>query len=113
MALSHGVDGFDPVSKWVTAFDQAHGWTNSLHVRTVADVNGDGNADAIGFGLDGVYVALSNGSGFDPVGKWTNSFNSKHWTVSDHVRLLADVNGDGMDDAAGFGLDGIYIALSQ
>ena len=35
------------------------------YVRTVGDVNGDGNADLVGFGLDGVYVALSNGIGFD------------------------------------------------
>ena len=42
-----------------TAFDQTHGWTNSLHVRTFADVNGDGMEDACGFGLDGIYVALS------------------------------------------------------
>ena len=114
VALSTG-SSFSPVTKWVEAFDEVHGWTNSLHVRTVADVNGDGDADAVGFGLDGIYVALSNGAdGFDPVTKWVTAFDQAHgWTVTDHVRTLADVDGDGDADAVGFGLDGVYVALSN
>jgi hypothetical protein len=46
-------------------FDQAHGWTcNCPHI---GDVNGDGKDDLVGFGFDGVYIALSTGSGFGAV----------------------------------------------
>jgi len=105
---------FSSVSKWTSSFDLSHGWTVKDYVRTVGDVNKDGNADLIGFGLDGVYVALSNGSGFGAVGKWTSSFDLSHgWTVKDYVRTVGDVNGDGKADLIGFGLDGVYVALSN
>jgi hypothetical protein len=48
---------FDAISQWTTGFDLSHGWTVKDYVRTVGDVNGDGKADLIGFGLDGIYVA--------------------------------------------------------
>lgn len=35
----------------------AGGW-NTLHLRYLADVNGDGKADIFGFGNERVYVAL-------------------------------------------------------
>jgi len=81
----------------------------------LADVDGDGNADAIGFGLDGVYVALSNGSSFaTSASQWTTAFNCNlSWRVDSHPRMLADVNGDNQADAVGFGTDGIYAALAE
>jgi len=113
IALSNGAS-FDPVSKWTSAFDLSHGWTVSQFVRTVGDVNGDGKDDLVGFGLDGVYVALSNGASFDPVSKWTSAFDLSHgWTVKDFVRTVGDVNADGKADLVGFGLDGVYVALSN
>src|SRR5204863_53488 len=88
--------GFNAISKWTSAFDLSHGWTVSQFVRTVGDVNGDGKADLVGFGLDGVYVALSNGSGFDAISKWTSAFDLAHgWTVASFVRTVGDVSGDG------------------
>jgi hypothetical protein len=113
VALSN-VTGFDAISKWTSAFDLSHGWTVASYVRTVGDVNGDSKADLVGFGLDGVYVALSNGTSFDAVGKWTTAFDLSHgWTVKDYVRTIGDVNGDGNADLVGFGLDGVYVALSN
>jgi len=112
VATSNGVNGFNPVSKWLTAFDLAHGWTVKDYVRTIGDVNGDGKADAVGFGLDGVYVATSNGvNGFNPVSKWSSVLAAANgWNVKDYVRILGDISGDGLDDLVGFGLDGVYIA---
>jgi hypothetical protein len=37
----------------------SHGWTVSQYERTVGDVNVDGKADLVGFGLDGVYIGIA------------------------------------------------------
>ena len=115
VALSDGSSFAASATRWTTAFDYNHGWRVSKHPRMFADVDGDGDDDAVGFGLDGIYVALSDGSSFAAnATRWTTAFDYNHgWRVSDHPRMFADVNGDGMDDAVGFGLDGIYVALSN
>jgi len=114
IALSDGSSFAATATKWTNAFDLSHGWTVKDYVRTVGDVNGDGKADLVGFGLDGVYVALSSGTDFYPISKWTSAFDLSHgWTVQDYVRTVGDMNGDGKDDAVGFGLDGVYVALSS
>jgi Ca2+-binding RTX toxin-like protein len=100
----------------LAAFNPANGWTsdNSFH-RELADVNGDGMADIIGFGNPGVLVSLATGSGgfaapevklgaFNPANGWTSD-NAFH-------RELADVNGDHMADIVGFGNGGVYVALA-
>ena len=109
MALSNGTS-FDAVSKWTSAFDLAHGWTVASYVRTVGDINGDGRVDLVGFGLDGVYIALSMGNTFSLPVRMTTSFDLSHgWTVSQYARTVGDVSGDGKDDLVGFGLDGVYV----
>jgi hypothetical protein len=113
IALSNGIS-FDPVSRWTTSFDYSHGWRVDQHPRMVGDVNGDKKADLIGFGLDGAYVALSTGSGFGPINRWTTDLDYSHgWRVSQHPRTVGDVNGDGMNDIVGFGLDGVYVGSSK
>lgn len=106
---------FDTSSVWTSALDQSHGWNVSTYERTVGDVDGDGDDDAVGFGYDGVYVALSDGSSFGANAvRWTPALGRTHgWRADRYPRMLADVNGDGMQDAAGFGIDGIYVALSD
>ena len=43
---------------------EAGGWTsNDLYPRALADVNGDGKADFVGFASTGVYVSLATGDG--------------------------------------------------
>ncbi len=115
VALSNGSSFAPTATKWTSAMDLSHGWTVKDFVRTVGDVDGDGDADLVGFGLDGVYVALSNGSSFAPTAtKWTSAMDLSHgWTVKDFVRTVGDVDGDGDADLVGFGLDGVYVALSN
>jgi hypothetical protein len=113
VSLSTG-SSFPAPTRWVQAFDLAHGWTVQDYVRTLADVNGDGKDDLVGFGQNGVWVSLSTGSGFPAPSKWTSSFDLSHgWTVSQYVRMVSDVNGDGKDDLVGFGHNGVYLALSN
>jgi hypothetical protein len=95
----------------------AGGWTsNDTFPRALADVNGDGRADIVGFGADGVYVSLGTGGGhFAAPTLELAAFgtNAGGWTSQDlYPRTLADVNGDGMADIVGFGADGVSVSLA-
>src|SRR5262245_61508819 len=90
--------------------------SNNTYPREVADVNGDGRADIVGFGADGVYVSLNTGGGhfamptFELAAFGTNAGG---WTSQDlYPRTLADVNADGLADIVGFGADGVHVSLA-
>jgi Ca2+-binding RTX toxin-like protein len=98
---------------------QGGGWTSfDKYPRQVADVNGDGRADIVGFGQDTVYVSFGQANGtfsapivglsgeFTPLGGGWTSFNQ-------YPRQLADINGDGRADIVGFGQDTVYVSLGQ
>ena len=96
----------------------AGGWSsNDRYPRMLADVNGDGRADIVGFGIEGTFVALANGSG--GFGELTFALaefgtNAGGWLSNDrYPRMLADVNGDGRADIVGFGIDGVLVALGS
>jgi hypothetical protein len=83
--------------------------------RKVGDVTGDGLADIIGFGRDGVWLAeaepdFSTGQYFKPPRLWYNEFgqDAGGWHGDLHVRGLSDLNGDGILDVMGFGEEGLY-----
>ncbi|WNG52423.1 peptidase M12A astacin [Archangium minus] len=114
VALSTGT-GFAPSQYWLADFGyDAGGWRVEQHPRTVADVNGDGRADIVGFGHGGVVVALSTGTSFAPSQYWLADFgyDAGGWRVEQHPRTAADVNGDGRADIVGFGHEGVVVALS-
>ena len=114
-ALGNG-DGTFQAPKFVIAdLGYNQGWRVDQHPRFVVDITGDGKADIVGFGEDGVWVALSNGDGsfqapklvladFDP---------AKGWQGSKHLRILGDLNGDHRADIVGFGDAGVYSATSN
>jgi hypothetical protein len=95
----------------------AGGWSSdNTYPRALADVNGDGRADIVGFGADGVYVSLNTGGGhfamptFELAAFGTNAGG---WTSQDlYPRTLADVNADGLADIVGFGADGVSVSLA-
>ena len=107
---------FAPITMWTTNFNYSQeGWRIEKHPRIVADVNGDGNDDLVGFGYNGVWVALSNGYGFNPISMWTTNFNysGEGWRVEMHPRMAGDVNGDGNDDLIGFGYNGVWVGIAH
>ncbi len=124
VAMNVGGDHFANAQLELNQFGaapSAGGWSSeNIYPRFVADVDGDGPGDVVGFANDGVYVALGNGDG---------TFGTTHlglsgifgagpaggnWTSENtYPRVLGDVNGDFRADIVGFASDGIYVALAQ
>ncbi|NET24404.1 polymorphic toxin-type HINT domain-containing protein [Okeania sp. SIO1I7] len=122
---SNGID-FDESQKWISEFGRGNrninqrGWLINENPRLMADVDGDGLSDIVGFADNGVYISRSNGIGFDSAEIWINEFgvlnnniNNDGWTTDKHIRLMADIDGDGRSDVIGFGNNGIYVSQSN
>jgi serralysin len=115
--------GFAPMtlaSSFFGANSTAGGWTsNDRYPRLLGDVNGDGRADVVGFGNNGVYVALGGANGtFGVPTLATTAFGAAAeaggWSSNNlYLRQLADVNGDGRSDIIGFGNAGTYVSLAR
>ncbi|MEA2920141.1 MAG: hypothetical protein QOF07_104, partial [Bradyrhizobium sp.] len=116
VSLATGGGSFGTPSMRLGAFAHADGWSSaSAYPRQLADVNGDHMADIVGFGENGVWVALATGDGSfgTPSLKLGAFAHADGWTSNDaYPRELADVNKDGMADIVGFGENGVWVALA-
>src|SRR5262249_7615587 len=89
VALSNG-DGSFTMAAGIAGFGVDQGWRVDQHPRFLADVTGDGRADIVGFGDDGVYVAFSNGDGSLTIGAWFRGIGvDQGGRVARHTRLFA------------------------
>jgi hypothetical protein len=120
VSLNNGNGTFqDPPHRVVDNFAySAGGWRVERHPRFLADLTGDGRADIVGFGDDGVWVSLNNGNGtFQAarrlVGNFGYNVGAGGWRVERHPRFLADLTGDGREDIVGFGDAGVWVWLAR
>ncbi|OSZ56514.1 hypothetical protein OQI_32510 [Streptomyces pharetrae CZA14] len=94
-------------------FGTDQGWASAEeHPRFLLKTTGDGATDIIGFGPHGVVVARGLGDGtFEPSKLVLNDFGTAQgWTAEKHLRLLADITGDGTPDIVGFGDEGVWVS---
>jgi peptidoglycan/xylan/chitin deacetylase (PgdA/CDA1 family) len=121
VALNNGM-GFDQSTLWTNNFSDEFmpqwkiaGYHPAL---SFGDVNGDGLADIVVRGPEGIYVALSTTNSFMAPVVWTNDFsdkNSVEWKQEKYASTfqLADVNGDGLADLVVRGPNGLLVSLSN
>jgi hypothetical protein len=127
--LSECNGSFGGWSELMKQFYYDWGWRVGVHPRLVADVNQDGLPDVIGFGTSLVTVYMNESTPgnvqTDGGAPWSGDFTATHgWaTLSPlsgggtaygaYPRYLADVNGDGYPDVAGFGSGGAAIGINM
>lgn len=100
-----GLEG-GPLEIASSQFGFNDGWVLDRDTRVLADINGDGLPDIVGFGpngsggVDGVTYAINNGSTFDFGGTWIDNdyAGDQGFENINNPRFAGDVNGDGRAD---------------
>ncbi len=91
-------------------------WKTLNKPRMTCDFDGDGIADVVGFSDAGVLVSFgplfSDANTIKVTSSFGSSSSSGGWLDSNHLRYMADVNGDGKDDIVAFGTSNVYVAIS-
>ncbi len=94
----------------------AGSWRVDKHPRFMADTTGDGRADIVGFGHNGVFVsrAQANGTFTAPQFVLPNfGYGAGGWRTELHPRRMADTTGEGRADIVGFGDGGVYVSQAN
>ncbi len=120
VSLSSSASFMQP-SIWTSEFSDLGtiAWKEAKYSSTfqLADVNGDGRADLIVRGPQGILVSLSNGIGFQKASLWSASFSDAGGWGKDESYYgairLGDVNGDEMADLIIRAKDGVHVLLSN
>ena len=113
IAYSDGNNAFDGGNIWIaTAFTSGSGWDRAQNPVTMADVNGDGLSDIVGF-KDGTQVSLATQGSYASPTVWISDFSPGFNWTPDQPRYLSDINGDGLADIVGFSNDGVVTALAD
>ncbi|MEV5340700.1 FG-GAP-like repeat-containing protein [Streptomyces sp. NPDC052676] len=110
-------DGAFAEPLWVLGdFGTGQGWSSAEeYPRCLVRTTDGGALDVVGFGPQGVTLARGLGDGtFEPSRLVLNDFGTAQgWTGKKHLRLLADVTGDGLPDVVGFGDEGVWVSRNR
>ncbi|HET6344359.1 MAG TPA: VCBS repeat-containing protein [Myxococcota bacterium] len=111
VSLSDG-NRFAPRALWSDQFTAARGYTSQrTQPRLMADVDGDGKADLVGFGEKGITVGFSSGQGFE-VKVVSTELSGAGWPNQDATpRFAGDVDGDGKADFVGIDANGVHVVI--
>jgi phospholipase C len=115
VALNKGDGSFNSPAFVSKDFGFNSGWRVGKHPRFVVDLTGNGHADIVGFGDDGVWIARGNGDGsFQPAAFVVGDMGfNQGWRVETHARFVKDITGNGHPDLIGFGDAGVWVALGN
>jgi hypothetical protein len=117
IALNNGNGTFQAPKLVLKSFGyNAGGWRVEKNPRFIADLTGNKAGDIVGFGNNGVYVAINNGDGtFQPSKKVIDDFayDAGDWRVEKHLRFPVDLTGDGCADIVGFGERAVYVSFNN
>ncbi|KAF5342270.1 hypothetical protein D9611_001300 [Ephemerocybe angulata] len=116
ISRNNGNNTFGPQFLAINDFGEANGWTNTRHIRFVADLRKKGLVDIIGFADPGVLVSLNNGNGTYSATRLALGefgYNAGEWRLERHLRFLADTTGDGLPDIVGFGNASVIVAVNR
>ncbi|PPR06992.1 hypothetical protein CVT24_011070 [Panaeolus cyanescens] len=117
VALNRGDGTFDAPKLALDNFGyEAGGWRVEKHPRVLADIDGDGLPDIVGFGEAGVWVSINNGDGtFQPAKLVVKDFgySAGGWRVEKHLRFAVDLTGDGRADIIGFGENSVWVSYND
>jgi hypothetical protein len=123
ISMSSSIPSFSLPTKVLSSFGtNTGGWTNqNIYPRMMADVNGDGKSDIVGFGYGGVYVSLSTTerkqlapSFAQPVWVVRGFTVEQGWSDNNKCpRYLADINNDGKADIIGFIWGAVQTSISN
>ncbi len=95
-----------------TDFVAASSWSEDRHIRTLADMDNDGDLDLVGFGESSVWVSLwdETANAFTAATAWVSNFGAGapgNFSKTRHQRNLVDWDGDGLTDIVAFGEGGV------
>lgn len=116
-AIGNGDGTFQAPQIGIANYCYQQDWRINRHPRFLAHLTDSGFADIVGFGEDGVWIALGNGDGTfreplpNPVLR--NFGYHQHWRVEKHPRFVANLTNSGFADIVGFGEDGVFVVLGN
>ena len=118
IAYNDGAGGFAPARLLIPFFGystQFQDWRVTKSPRLLTDLTGNGGADMVGFGDNGVWVAILDTTGpLSPQYVLQNfAYDEGGWRVERHPRIVDDLTGDGRGDIVGFGDAGVYVSFNQ